>query len=1527
MAECLYYIDVKGEKVPMTEEELIKHLAEPDEKGISPFDQFVQDKTLDLTQIKEKYAVQVRRPKKEVPRPIGAGENIPEGGEGIRPSKQRVEPTEEGKGDEETIKMRSLYKQLINRSTALTQEQKSILENDPNALYTTLPVAQTKKFALDLIKGLGVEKAVLEATKRTNGLEPVERTMILGAAMDYYSQLAREQAQAGNLLGSQKAAADEIDANEKLQQIASELGQLGTAYGRAINIFKEIYKLSNIALVQKLKAKVEEVNSIRAKEANAQAKDITKIIKDEKDAVKQAAGDLTEAQLTIESGTVAQLEKEISELKKTIAERDKAAKGTKKNPLKINRFTNDTEYDKRLKEFMQRSRSIISKDDVADLTYFGLYHIENGITKFADWYNVMSSKFKGFKGELKNIYESVRDKAIENGASQELFDTELDTILEGLQEQSDADKLAKKSNDLLLAKLQKEEENDPAKARILAPRLAAEKIRQDAERTLDTGATEIEQTYLKRLIKVVNQKAREYYAEKKENIKNINDILAFAIANNKEDDAIWERTQAELYNEITNDESLTEEQRGELLDFLDNYINSTFETLLTKTQIKDVIKEKLIEAGYFKEKTVKGKVIKAVDWSKITGNANTINDAKEKITKAILDLGFTKKEATPEINSILDQFDAKVTEIKTKEINNYLNKGVINKIQGALGKQTPKTQISKLIEMNNKGMLSDERVKDVLAKELGLISLSKEDLGLIQELAVLIDDPNIPFFIKRQFEEQLQYIIDTKGGNIDYLENREYVMANRLSSGYNQLQNATGFFRTISTLLTVATKTGKPFEAAKVFGREFLNSMADAKSILLQGRVSRGSSFSDLTRTTEGEPRVRYLEYGANKLFGGKFLGKPIYAQLGGKRVDLNVLNAAYSKVKYIQRLLEAVDTPSSNVISGLTQFWQINKQVNNFYPELSAKEKSAKVYDIMYGLDRAVEVPKAINDLKRAGVSNPTPAEINRTINERIERARNEQLSKEFYKTIESLKPMAETSLKTSGIQKPTSEQIQDEAYRMIGGSQPLDVVARGERQAGRETGKTTTTGITSILLLPVDMMQNRINQWVRSSQTKVGTTVANTSDAVFSQLFPFVHSIGRWVEMQLELTPYGAIKGIAYKGYSKFAEDGKTKITAEEYNELGDDYIIRSVLGTGYVIAGMYVIGMLKSLAGDDDEAEDAIYGTAKEEKYTQERVKSVTRPKQTVKIGGRNIPLQLLGNTGIVLGMWGDYLSMKKKPENAERSIVYISSMVTMNSVLDATWYSNASKYGGLATNIYKGAEEKYAPGLGRIAGGLIGSQIPFNRGQVEFATLMNPKSQQSTDFGTNVLNQMSIMRSFTEGKPSFDYRGRTYDYGDIYTNSADGLIKMFGKAKYGDEIDAFLSTINFAATDAYRESREADNYNFAILNPDGTKRFMTYDEYYNFKKLTADKFNKSITKDYKSINNNADKLPEKKFNEMEKNEIKKELASLLLLEAKEDAFEEVQRATGYFSRGALERIKDKKKEKQERISALKERYKKD
>jgi hypothetical protein len=275
-----------------------------------------------------------------------------------------------------------------------------------------------------------------------------------------------------------------------------------------------------------------------------------------------------------------------------------------------------------------------------------------------------------------------------------------------------------------------------------------------------------------------------------------------------------------------------------------------------------------------------------------------------------------------------------------------------------------------------------------------------------------------------------------------------------------------------------------------------------------------------------------------------------------------------------------------------------------------------------------------------------------------------------------------------------------------------------------------------------------------------------------------------------------------------------------------------------------------------------------------------------------------------------------------------VLYISSLAAMQAfgsyIFDATYLSSAKKYGSAASSLVEMKEEGYAPTLGRLAGGIISSQIPFNRLQVEAATLYNPKSQSSKEFGSNLLAQMSIVRAFQSGKPNFDYRGREYDYGDIYANSADGVRKMFGKAKYGDKIDAFLSEINFAATDAYRETRDEDNYKFSITNPDYTHRFMTNDEYYEFKRKTANKFNEQITAKYEEINRRVDKIANPERYDLDG--IKKKIVSELLSEAKDEAFEEVQNSIFKPSKAKLSRAKNKEEAISEKVSSLVRKFKK-
>ena len=73
------------------------------------------------------------------------------------------------------------------------------------------------------------------------------------------------------------------------------------------------------------------------------------------------------------------------------------------------------------------------------------------------------------------------------------------------------------------------------------------------------------------------------------------------------------------------------------------------------------------------------------------------------------------------------------------------------------------------------------------------------------------------------------------------------------------------------------------------------------------------------------------------------------------------------SRIKYINRLLEAVDTFSSAVSAGLSEFNQATKYIDRFYPNLSKEERAEKVWAIMYNVEDNSfdEREKAVKDLK----------------------------------------------------------------------------------------------------------------------------------------------------------------------------------------------------------------------------------------------------------------------------------------------------------------------------------------------------------------------------------------------------------------------------------------------------------------------------------------------------------------------------------------------------------------------------------
>jgi hypothetical protein len=132
-------------------------------------------------------------------------------------------------------------------------------------------------------------------------------------------------------------------------------------------------------------------------------------------------------------------------------------------------------------------------------------------------------------------------------------------------------------------------------------------------------------------------------------------------------------------------------------------------------------------------------------------------------------------------------------------------------------------------------------------------------------------------------------------------------------------------------------------------------------------------------------------------------------------------------------------------------------------------------------------------------------------------------------------------------------------------------------------------------------------------------------------------------------------------------------------------------------------------------------------------------------------------------------------------------------------------------------------------------------------------------------------------------------------------------MFEKNEKSDGIDEFLAKIDFAATDAYRESKNEENYKYTIIRENGKRNHMTPEEYYDFKFETAKIFDDLLIK-------NTDKIKEVKIDDpIVKKESQRRIMSKMLTEAKEQSLEKLQKSMPYkVSTKQIEKKEEKEKD---------------
>jgi hypothetical protein len=257
-------------------------------------------------------------------------------------------------------------------------------------------------------------------------------------------------------------------------------------------------------------------------------------------------------------------------------------------------------------------------------------------------------------------------------------------------------------------------------------------------------------------------------------------------------------------------------------------------------------------------------------------------------------------------------------------------------------------------------------------------------------------------------------------------------------------------------------------------------------------------------------------------------------------------------------------------------------------------------------------------------------------------------------------------------------------------------------------------------------------------------------------------------------------------------------------------------------------------------------------------------------------------------------------EEEKENIALKMTWASLMLTLSVAAEQSWLQSTQRYGGSIDDFKKGEIGK---SIENTIGRIFGSTIPLNRFQQDIGQLLNPQSKEQEDFAINVVNQFSIAKSITPGKPSIDYRGRNYDFGDVWANSADGVKKfIFGTPKYRDEIDVWLTKMNYSVSNSYRQTKAEDSGTYVKIDETGIRN-LTDEEWYDFRKKTGEIFDSKLKDFYRG----------KEWEGFSKSEQRLFVAQLLN-KSKHEAIAELNEYTTVklFNRD-LEKERDKNKDK--------------
>jgi hypothetical protein len=1334
--------------------------------------------------------------------------------------KETVDNITIAENDQERIQGVKGFIDSMNRSEKLTQKEKDEMNERLGRNYDVLSNAQLEVIGKAIIEELGgLDKALVEAQNAQSDLLPYVRTFILGQAIIENRKLEQN---AVTQKAKNKFADIQIDLFDKLDNLVRN-------YGRAIQALRQLYAKSNLAVVRKAKKIIANRNGAKQIEAEQQAEAINEIILDGTDntiAANEALQDL----LNNEKEKVKELEAAYEKLKKEIANPTPLKSNGKKRDFGSSK--NKKETIKRLKEnkYNANRRNIIpvaSPQLISDLNDLVLEYMEEGFYGFEDVQKKLKKDLGGLHSDYyAEAYENAKENAIEKGAKESEFTSteEVNEILDKQQEESDAAKLAKASERL-------------SKAKGNAPQTVAKRIINDAKTFLNGVTTRKEGELINKLIAKVSAMARDKYKGKLQGKTNPMDLLLFAIENQKEGKELFDAAQKEVNSIIENDSKLSDTEKENLNKFLDDYKKSIFDALLTNKNKDLIIKETLIKLGYATQDS-KGNIV--VDLKGIALSGNKPKEAIEKIKKSIIENTAAEQSEIEDLLTALEQrFNELILAKKEAKINSVLKANDRYKASLQIKNKARKDKIRSLIELYNAGGLTNEKILEKMARDLGIVAFTDNDQNIIEDLLERIDNAPIGF-IAAGLEEELQAYFEHIGGTFAMKEMFERWRARLLSGFITAGKNLTGFFDTAAMIgqQILASNSIKgvvqgdiDFNIFKVIGQAKRIGGVLALESFVNGSVDNGSAFSEQTGQKEGTPSVRFLEFQQYHNYWNTNI--PILKQL------LQGVQALKKNEKYVQRVLGATDSVNHTILQEMKSYTFTKRTLMKTYPNMSAKEAAKKAFELTYALDitEATEEASKIYQEKGLDIAKNKKA-FNKLVyklatDASFIKARN-QAVEEFDKNNFDYKSVS-GKLKFN---RRVNEIVQQ--------TRETEIIDAATEFASRYTYKQSDGGIMALTANIIKYIKNgfpiaaaRIRKNAKgkpnqNAMNKVANALEVTGELIFTANMPFINGVANILEKGLEYNPiYGGMKSATYLGLALGSKSDQAR--AQALLAKSGEIAYRAILGT-------LLVALLQSLADDDEADEDkAIYGQGNIN-YNKNKVIETVRPQNTIRISGKNVSFDFFGTLSTALKIKALGKDIKRYADKEVTNSEYFGMLY--NQMISASFTKGLSDLQkGTQDIIEKGKTDFFEKKVSEL---LTRVMIPFTSFIRQAGQTAKPEAQKIIGFKEQILKQAGV-GGWLINRPNLDYRGRTYETGDLYTSSASGAVNLFGAVDKKDPIDIWVlksTNNNLTITDIKKDT----DAKFFIENSDGTSRPMTDLEKYDFSAEQTKMFNKLLVDFY-------------------------------------------------------------------------------